>query len=189
MILHQILIFLGLSIDGFVVMMNKGAQLRNLNLKKMLLYSLEFAVVATAMFMLGYLVSEPFVISIERARIEIMIASCIVFFVGTLLIVKSKMNKGFEEKLDDKFDGKTLFKLALYTSIDTFFVGAAYGFLSFSAINAVAISFSITFLTVLCALIIGYNLGAKYQRIAGMIGGALLVFFGIFLMTVYIVMR
>ncbi len=97
MILQQILIFLGLSIDGFVVMMNKGAQLRNLNLKKMLLYSLEFAGVATVMFMLGYLGSEPFVMSIEKARIEIMIASCIVFFIGTLLIVKSKMNKGFEE--------------------------------------------------------------------------------------------
>ncbi len=187
--IQHILIFLGLSIDGFIVMMNKGAQLRNLSGKKIFLYALEFAVVATGMFMLGYLVSEPFVMSIERARIEIMIAALIVFFIGTLSIVKSKMNKGFEERLDDAFDWKTLLRKALYTSVDTFFIGAAYGFLSVTAMNAAVISFAITFLTVLSALIIGYNLGAKYQRIAGMIGGALLVFFGIFLITVYVVMR
>lgn len=71
----------------------------------------------------------------------------------------------------------------------SFFVGAAYGFLAVHAIHAALISFVITLITVFSALLIGYNLGAKHQRIVGMIGGALMVFFGIYLITVYLVMR
>lgn len=186
---REILIFLGLSIDGFIVMMNKGAQLRNLNIKKMLLYALEFASIATCMFMIGFVSSKPFIMNITKARVEITIASLIVLLIGALIITKSFMNKGFEEKLDENFNGKVLARMALVTSIDTFFVGAAYGFLAVQTINAVVISFVITLISVFSALLIGYNLGAKHQRIVGMIGGALMVFFGIYLITVYLAMR
>lgn len=186
---QAILIFAGLSLDGFIVMMNKGAQLRNLKFSKMLLYAAEFATVATAMFMLGFAGSHIFTANIEKARIELTTAALIVFFVGVFSITKSFMNKGFEEKLDDHFDAKTLFRKSLYTSIDTFFIGAAYGFMNVEAVNALAISFVITFLAVLTALVIGYNLGAKYQRIVGMVGGALMVFFGIYLIATYVLMR
>ena len=187
--LQAILIFMGLSIDGFVVMMNKGAQLRNLHMPKILSYALEFALVATIMFMIGFGGSKLLSGNFFRARAEITIASLIVFFVGTLLIGKSYFNKKFEEKLDDSFDGKELLHLAFMTSLDTLFVGAAYGFLAVHAIIAASISFIITFLAVLSALLIGYNLGAKYQRVVGMIGGALMVFFGIYMIVTYVVMR
>lgn len=187
--LQEILIFVGLSIDGFIVMMNKGAQLRNLKMKTILKYSLEFAIVAMIMFMLGFAGSQIFTMNIVRARVEITIASLIVFFVGALLITKSYLNKSVVERLDDSFDGRALVHKAFITSIDTFFVGAAYGFLAVHAINAAIISFVITFFAVLSALLIGYNLGAKYQRVVGMIGGALMVFFGVYLITTYIVLR
>ena len=48
--LKEIMIFFGLSIDSFVLMMNKGAQLRNMNMKKISTYALEFAFVAMGMF-------------------------------------------------------------------------------------------------------------------------------------------
>ncbi len=187
--LQAILIFIGLSIDGFVVMMNKGAQLRNLKLRKILCYALEFAIVATIMFMIGFAGSKILTANFFKARAEITIASLIVFFVGAMLIEKSYLNKNFEEKLDDHFDEKQLLHLACVTSLDTLFVGAAYGFLAVHAIFAASISFIITFLAVLSALLIGYNLGAKYQRIVGMIGGALMVFFGIYMIVTYVVMR
>lgn len=187
--LQEILIFTGLSLDAFIVMMNKGAQLRNLKFKKILTYALEFAVVTTAMFMLGFGISKVIALPILKSKVEITIASCIVFFVGVFTIIKSFMQKGFVEKLDDGFDYKALFRMSLYTSIDTFFVGVAYGMLAIDTTHAAGISFLITFLAVSCALLIGYNLGAKYQKIVGMIGGALMVFFGIYLIAVYLVMR
>lgn len=187
--LHEILIFTGLSLDAFIVMMNKGAQLRNLKFKKLILYALEFAVVATAMFMLGFGISKLIALPIVKAKVEITIASCILFFVGVFTITKSFMQKGFVEKLDDGFDYRALLRMALYTSIDTFFVGVAYGLLAIDTTHAVGISFLITLLAVLSALLIGYNLGAKYQKVVGMVGGALMVFFGIYLIAVYLVMR
>lgn len=118
--LQEILIFLGLSIDGFIAMMNKGAQLRNMHLKNMLVYALEFSCIVTTMFMIGFVSSKPLVMNIARARIEITIASLIVLLIGALLITKSFLNKGFEEKLDDSFNWKSLAKIAFMTSIDSF---------------------------------------------------------------------
>ena len=185
----EIMIFFGLSIDSFVLMMNKGAQLRNMNMKKISAYALEFALVAMGMFMFGFACSKPFVISIDRVKIEIAIACLIILIIGTMISTKAVLNKDFEERLDASFDCKVLLKQALFTSIDVFFVGAAYGFLEVHALNALIISFVITFLSVSTALLIGYNCGAKYQRIIRLIGGILMVIFSIYLITTYIVMR
>lgn len=187
--LKEIMIFLGLSIDSFVLMMNKGAQLRNMNMKKNFTYALEFALVAMGMFMFGFLCSKPFVISIARVKTEIAIACLIILIIGTMISTKAVLNRDFEERLDTSFDCKVLLKQALFTSIDVFFVGAAYGFLEVHAINALIISFVITFLAVSTALLIGYNCGAKYQRIIRLVGGILMIIFGIYLITTYIVMR
>ena len=187
--LKEIMIFLGLSIDSFVLMMNKGAQLRNMNMKKISTYALEFAFVAMGMFMFGFLCSKPFVISIARVKIEIAIACLIILIIGTMISTKAVLNRDFEERLDTSFDCKVLLKQALFTSIDVFFVGVAYGFLEVHAINALIISFVITFLAVSTALLIGYNCGAKYQRIIRLGGGILMIVFGIYLITTYIVMR
>lgn len=185
----EILIFVGLSLDAFIVMMNKGAQLKDLNIKKIALYALQFAAIATFMFMFGFGVSKLISIPIERGTIEVTIAALIIFFVGVLTLTKSFMQKNFVEKLDENFDCKTLCKMAVYTSIDTFFMGGAYGFLSVETTHALAVSFVTTFLAVSLALGIGYNLGAKYQRIVGMVGGALMVFFGIYLIAFYLILR
>ena len=187
--LKEIMIFLGLSIDSFVLMMNKGAQLRNMNMKKISTYALEFAFVAMGMFMLGFLCSKPFVISIAGVKIEIAIACLIILIIGTMISTKAVLNRDFEERLDTSFDCKVLLKQALFTSIDVFFVGVAYGFLEVHAINALIISFVITFLAVSTALLIGYNCGAKYQRIIRLVGGILMIVFGIYLITTCIVMR
>lgn len=189
LLLQEILIFLGLSLDALIVMMNKGAQLKGLNIKKGALYALQFAAIATLMFMVGFGISKIIAIPIRTGKVELTIAALIIFFVGVLTITKSFMQKGFVEKLDDQFDYKTLAKMALYTSIDTFFVGAAYGFWAVETTHAVLVSFITTFLAVSLGLGIGYNLGAKYQRIVGMIGGALMVFFGIYLIAAYLVLR
>ena len=178
--LKEIMIFFGLSIDSFVLMMNKGAQLRNMNMKKISTYALEFAFVAMGMFMFGFLCSKPFIVSI---------ACLIILIIGTVIATKAVLNKDFEERLDTSFDCKVLLKQALFTSIDVFFVGVAYGFLEVHAINALIISFVITFLAVSTALLIGYNCGAKYQRIIRLVGGILMIIFGIYLITTYIVMR
>ena len=59
---------------------------------------------------------------------------------------------------------KKLLRLAVYTSIDTLFIGAGFSLLGIAFTSAILLSFVISFITVFLAMEIGYNLGASYQR-------------------------
>lgn len=180
------LIFLGLSLDSFVVMMQKGAVIKNLTLKKLLLYTLVYALTNMGMLMAGFGISSILRLAIDSPRFQITIAALIIFFVGVFLLTKSNMQKQFVEHVDPDFDVKAVFKLALYTSIDTFFVGAGFSLLGIQWFSALLLSFCVSFIAVFIALLIGYNEGAKYQRIVGMIGGALMIFFSIYILLIYV---
>ncbi len=180
-------IFAGLSLDSFIVMMQKGAQMRTLNGSKLLRYTLLYAAVTGGMFLLGYggghLIEK---LLPGSARINYTIAALIVFFVGVFQITKSFMKNVFVEKADDSFDYKQLFRQALYTSIDVFFVGAAFRFASYPIGWTILTAFLISFAAVFVAFLIGYNLGAGYQKQVGVIGGILMVFFSIYMIAVYV---
>ena len=183
---QAVLVFAGLSLDSFIVMMQKGAQIRNLTMKKLLLYTLVFAAVTVGMLMAGYGISLLLQNLILSREVEITIAALIIFFVGVFQITKSFMKKGFEEKLDDSFGYHELIRQALYTSIDVFFVGAAVSFGGYNPWWILLWGFVISFAAVFLALIIGYNLGAGFQRAVGIIGGVLMVFFSIYMLAVYV---
>lgn len=180
-------IFAGLSLDSFIVMMQKGAQMRTLNAGKLLRYTLLYAAVTAGMYLLGFggghLVEQ---LLPGSAKINYTIASLIVFFVGVFQITKSSMKDAFVERVDDSFDYKQLFLQALYTSIDVFFVGAAFSFASYPVEWTFLTAFLISFASVFASLLIGYNLGAGYQKQVGVIGGVLMVFFSIYMIAVYV---
>lgn len=179
--LQAILIILGLSLDSVIVMMQKGAQMVKLSWDKLIEYSLLFALVTAGTLSFGYVGSFFFQNLIDSPKVEGFIAVLIVFFIGVFTITKSVMRKGFEEKIDRDFGFKALLKQALYTNIDTFFVGTALSFYGFSYIPTACVMLLISFIAVLSALLIGYNLGAGCQRIVGVAGGCLMVFFSIYL--------
>jgi putative Mn2+ efflux pump MntP len=81
---------------------------------------------------------------------------------------------------------RKLIRLAVYTSIDTLFVGAGFSLLEIAFSGVVLLSSVISFITVFLAMEIGYNLGASYQRVVGMLGGALMIIFSMYLMAVLV---
>lgn len=184
--LQAILIFIGLSLDSFIVMMQKGAQLANFPIGKKAVYAFTFAITNSAMFIVGYSISLPFKPIIPDDRLEIAIACLIIVTCGVWLMTKSFKNKEFVEKVDHDFTIKKLLRLAVYTSIDTLFVGAGFSLLGISFPGAILISFITSFITVFSAMEIGYNLGASYQRSVGMFGGALMIIFSMYLMAVHV---
>lgn len=184
--LQAIVIFIGLSLDSFIVMMQKGAQLANFSNGKKALYALIYAVTTDVMLILGYGLSMTFIGAIPDGKLEIAIACLIIVSCGVWLMTKSFKSKGFEEKVDHDFNIKKLFRLAVYTSVDILFVGAGFSLLGIAFTSAIWISFVISFITVFMALEIGYNLGASYQRAVGMLGGALMVIFSMYLMAVLV---
>ena len=184
--LQPIVIFIGLSLDSFIVMMQKGAQLAIFSVGKKALYALVYACTNCLMFITGYGISLTFKGAIPDGRLEIAIACLIIVTCGVWLMTKSFKSKGFVEKVDHEFDMKKLLRLAVYTSIDTLFIGAGFSLLGLSFPYSVLISFVISFITVFFAMEIGYNLGASYQRSVGMLGGALMVIFSLYLMAVHV---
>lgn len=184
--LQAIVIFVGLSLDSFIVMMQKGAQLTNFPISKKALYALVYALTNCGMFLLGYAISMSFKGIIPDDRLEIAIACLIIVTCGVWLMTKSYKNKTFVEKVDHDFSMKKLLRLAVYTSIDTLSIGAGFSLLGIHFISAVLISFITSYITIFFAMEIGYNLGASYQRAVGMFGGALMIIFSMYLMAVHV---
>lgn len=184
--LQAIVIFIGLSLDSFIVMMQKGAQLANFSMGKKALYALVYAVVNACMVALGYGLSTTFKGIIPDGKLEFAIACLIIVSCGVWLMTKSFKNKNFVEKVDHDFDMRKLIRLAVYTSIDTLFVGAGFSLLEIAFGGVVLLSSVISFITVFLAMEIGYNLGASYQRVVGMLGGALMIIFSMYLMAVLV---
>ena len=184
--LHAGLIFLGPSLDSFVVMMHTGATLRNLTLKNALLYSLIYALISLGVFLCGYGVSVFFDGILSDGRVQIGAASMILLAVGLFVLIKSARHSEFVEKLDRDFDWRKLCRLALITNIDTFFVGAGFLLLGVPLGPAVVQAFVISFLTAFISLETGYYNGAGFERTVGMSGGAMMIVFSLYFMMTYV---
>ncbi len=184
--LQAILILIGLSLDSFIVMMQRGANMKNLTAKKLFSYTFVFTCIAVVMFLIGYGGSSL----LEKAmddRIEMFIATQIIFFVGVFQIVKSLMKKEFVEGLDHGFNISGVFHQALHTSIDVALIGAAFGLYGSLLSLTTLVAFIAIFVSVLIALLVGYHYGAQYQKVYGVIGGVLMVVFSIYMIVIMIV--
>lgn len=184
--LQAIVIFIGLSLDSFIVMMQKGAQLANFSVGKKALYALVYALINDFMLIVGYGLSMTFKGAIPDGKLEVAIACLIIVACGVWLMTKSFKSKDFVEQVDHEFNMRKLLRLSVYTSIDTLFIGAGFSLLGIAFTSAILLSFVISFITVFLAMEIGYNLGASYQRTMGMLGGALMVIFSMYLMAVLV---
>ena len=184
--LHASLIFIGLSLDSFVAMMHKGATVRDLHLKDILLYSLLYALISAAQFLLGFGVSVLFKDILPGSRVQIGIAALIILTVGNYIFIKSSRKQDFDEKLDLDFNWKSFCRLAVMTNVTTFFVGIGFSLLSISLGNAVLLISIVSFLTAFVSLQVGYYNGAGFERAAGMSGGALMIVFALYFMLRYV---
>ena len=162
-----ILLFICVTLDAFIYMMEKGATTRNMNLQFALKHSAIFAFINTAVYLTANrfsatIFSIPFLFEFHQ-RISLVV----LVGIGILLLVKTAKRKNFEEKLDLEFNSKTSVKKALITSIDTLLVGVYSAFLPTSIYLQAFSALSITFIMVYSALRIGYTHGAAYQKIIG----------------------
>lgn len=182
---QAVLLFIGLSLDSFVVMMNKAATLRNLTFRKSLLFSLIFSLMNAVAVLCGYGLSSIFM-RMKNDRVEMAVACLIVFAIGIFLTTRSYRLKDIEEKCDPDFGYRECFRLAAGTSIDTLFLATSFSFLDISLSAGLCYAFLVTFVTILVALYVGYSLGSRYSRTLGMSGGALMIILSIYLMSVYV---
>ena len=137
-LLQAVFICLGLSLDSFVLMMNKGATMRKLELKKAMLYSLVYSLAAEILLLIGYLISFIFT-GFLTSKTKLFIAIILIFTIGVYIFFKSLKREESEERVDDSFNIKECFKLAIFTNIDTLCLGIGFSFSKIEIIDLLCV--------------------------------------------------
>lgn len=169
----------GLSMDAFAVSICKGLALKKINLKKACLVGLWFGGFQALMPLLGYLLGSQFKQSVEA--IDHWIAFALLSLIGFNMI-KEALSKE-EEKADDSLSVRTMFLLAVATSIDALAVGVTYAFLQVNIVPAVSFIGIITFTLSAIGVKVGNVFGVKYKSKAELTGGVILILMGIRILT------
>lgn len=164
----------GLSMDAFAVSVCKGLSLGKITKKHMCLAGAWFGGFQALMPLIGYFAGRFFADYITKY--DHWIAFILLVIIGGSMI---KEAFGEEEEMDNSMDAKSMFILAVATSIDALAVGVTFAFLKVAIIPAVTFIGVITFVCSAAGIKIGSIFGAKYKAKAEIAGGVILVLIGL----------
>lgn len=164
----------GLSMDAFAVSICKGLAMKKLSWKKALIIGLWFGGFQALMPTIGYLLGTSFESYVTA--IDHWIAFVLLALIGANMI-KEALSKE-DEETNDSVDVKTMFLLAIATSIDALAVGVTYAFLQVQIVPAVTFIGVITFCLSVTGVKIGNVFGLKYKSKAEITGGVILILMG-----------
>ena len=102
------------------------------------------------------------------------VAFVLLVFIGAGMIKESKE----EEHVNADMDIKSMFILAVATSIDALAVGVTFAFLKVEIVSAVSFIGGITFVCSAAGVKIGSFFGMKYKSKAELCGGIILILIG-----------
>ena len=165
---------IALSMDAFSVSICKGLTTKKFSLKTALLCGILFGGFQALMPVIGYFLGVQFESLITN--IDHWIAFGLLFLIGANMI-----REAFYEEKDEnssKNDIKTMFLLAVATSIDALAVGVTFAFLQIGIWGAILIIGVTTFIFSFAGVAIGNFFGSKYSKPASIIGGIILILIG-----------
>lgn len=165
----------GLSMDAFAVSVCKGLAIKKITFKKAFIIGLWFGGFQALMPLLGYLLGSQFKQSVEA--IDHWVAFVLLALIG-INMIKEALSRD-EEKADDSLSIKTMFLLAVATSIDALAVGITYAFLQVDIVPAVSFIGAITFTLSAVGVKVGNVFGMKYKSRAELAGGIILILIGV----------
>lgn len=175
-ITELIIIGVGLAMDAFAISIGKGLLLNPVRWRHILSTGLWFGGFQALMPLLGYFLGVSF--SDMVSQIDHWIAFILLAIIGSKMLLDS-IKGGGDEPLSGDFSTKTMFVLAVATSIDALAVGISLAFLGVDIWLAVTIIGVVTFVISGIGVEIGSIVGRSWQRGAGFLGGVILVAIGI----------
>lgn len=164
---------IGLSMDAFAVSICKGLSLGKITPKHMCIAGIWFGGFQALMPLIGYFLGSFFADMITKY--DHWIAFVLLVVIGGNMI-KESFEK--EEHLDASMTVKSMFLLAIATSIDALAVGVTFAFLKVQIVPAVSFIGIITFVLSAIGVKIGSIFGTKYQSKAELCGGIILIIIG-----------
>ena len=190
-IVELLLLAVGLSMDAFAVSVCKGLAMRKITLKSALICGVWFGGFQAMMPMVGYLLGAQFAGYVST--ITPWIAFALLSLIGGNMIRESLAKK--EEEADASLNMKTMFLLAVATSIDALAIGVTFACVPVCIISDIGILLN----TVIAVIIIGITtfvlscigvkignvFGTKYKNKAEFSGGIILIGLGIKILLSY----
>ena len=174
-LIELFLIAVGLSMDAFAVSVCKGLAMPKCTFKKAAIVGLWFGGFQALMPAIGYVLGAQFQETI--ASIYHWIAFVLLALIGGNMIHEALDND--EEEADASLDVKTMFLLAVATSIDALAIGITFAFLKVNIIPAVCFIGIVTFIISFAGVKIGNVFGARYKNKAEIVGGVILILLGL----------
>ena len=171
-IFELFILAIGLSMDAFAVSVCKGLSLDRINAKHMCIAGAWFGGFQALMPLVGYFGGRFFADKVTRY--SHWVAFVLLVFIGAGMIKESKE----EEHVNADMDIKSMFILAVATSIDALAVGVTFAFLKVEIVSAVSFIGVITFVGSAAGVKTGSLFGMKYKSKAELCGGIILILIG-----------
>ena len=176
-LIELLLIAVGLSMDAFSVSICKGLNTKRFSWRMALTCGVWFGFFQALMPTVGYFLGAQFQEMIEAY--DHWIAFGLLFLIGANMIREAIWGKKEEGEDNDSLDFKTMFLLAIATSIDALAVGVSFACIQVKLWSSVLIIGFTTFLFSVLGVKIGYMFGSKYEKLAGVFGGIILILIGL----------
>ena len=183
-IFELLLLSVGLAMDAFAVSVCKGLSTKKITAKECLLCGVWFGAFQGIMPFIGYIIGSRF-----EKWIKIVapwVAFVLLFLIGFNMIREAFSVEDEEEK--EGFGIKTMFMMAVATSIDALAVGITFVAVPVTVLDtgklqnvlfAVAVIAIITFIISFIGVRLGNIFGMRYKSGAEVAGGTILIFIGI----------
>ncbi len=164
---------IGLSMDAFAVSLCKGLSLQRLRMCDVLKAGLWFGGFQALMPVIGYFLGVQFESVITS--VDHWIAFVLLVLIGGNMIREARG----EEQCNSNMDVKTMFLLAVATSIDALAIGITFAFLKVSIWTSALTIGLTTFCFSAVGVKIGNKFGLKYKTGAEIFGGVILILIGL----------
>lgn len=175
-ILELLLLAVGLSMDAFAVSVCKGLAMEKCNLSKAAVCGVWFGGFQALMPLIGYLAGYQFRSYITN--IDHWIAFVLLCIIGGNMIKEAFSQE--ENHSSDSLDFKTMFLMAVATSIDALAVGITFAFLpDTNIVAAVGLIGMVTFFLSTLGAKLGNIFGSRYEQKAELAGGIILILLGL----------
>lgn len=166
---------IALSMDAFSVSICKGLATKKFSLRTAVICGIWFGGFQALMPVIGYFLGAQFEHLI--VAIDHWIAFGLLLLIGANMIREALSDDGSDEQ-DSTTCLKTMFLLAVATSIDALAVGVSFAFLQVNIWISILIIGVTTFIFSFGGVAIGNFFGSRYSKPAEITGGVILILLG-----------
>lgn len=174
-VVELIILSIGLAMDACAVSICKGISFKKMEWKKAIIIGLWFGAFQALMPLIGYMLGSTFEEVVKN--IDHWLAFILLLGIGANMI-KEAFSKDTEDENDD-ISAKSMFVLAVATSIDALAVGITFAFFKVNILLAITLIGITTFILSVIGTKIGNKFGNKYKSKAEIAGGIILILLGI----------